>query len=301
MIFLNEKQELRSGWKFAAYVALFYLILVATRVGFSLLHDFNLSPDSVVLNELTLLIPAIGALLMSARFVDHRPLQAFGVGFLPHWRRHLGLGLAMAAGMLAVLVFGCFVLGYVNISWTGRQVPAFALIGTLGLLLVAAFTEELIFRSFALQVLMEGMGMWPAVILMSVLFGLVHMKNPGSSLLATVNTIVAGVLLSLAYVRTRSLWLPYGIHVGWNVGLGFVLGFRLSGLDRPSLWTTGIAGSETILGGDYGPEGGLLATFIFAASAVLVERRRYGSLDSAQTSAGSRDGRDHRNREGDSG
>lgn len=274
MLFLNSKHELRAGWKFAAYLALFFLILVATRIAFSIGGDFNLPADSIALNELTLFIPAAAALLMAARFVDHRPLKAFGVGFLPQWWRDLQLGLAMAAGMLVVLFLGCLVLGYVSISWTGRQAPAVTLIGTLGLLLIAALTEELIFRSFALQVLMEGIGTWPAVIVMSVLFGLGHMNNPGSSALGMVNTIVAGVLLSLAYARTRSLWLPYGIHIGWNVGLGFVLGFRLSGLDLPSLWTTGVAGSDTILGGDYGPEGGLLATFIFAASAVIVERRR---------------------------
>src|SRR5438067_12346462 len=117
------------------------------------------------------------------------------------------------------------------------------------------------------------MGTWPAVLFLSTVFGLVHLNNPNSSLLGTANTMVAGILLSLAYVSARSLWLPYGIHVGWNVGLGFILGFPLSGLDLASLWTTGIAGSDTILGGGYGPEGGLLATFIFASSALIVKKR----------------------------
>src|SRR5206468_12598710 len=103
----------------------------------------------------------------------------------------------------------------------------------------------------------------------------VHSKNPNSSFLSTTNTIVAGILLSLAYVRTRSLWFPYGIHLGWNVGVGFILGFHLSGVDLASIWTTGIAGRDTILGGDYGPEGGLLATFIFASSALFVQRQEY--------------------------
>src|SRR5262245_26055075 len=99
-----------------------------------------------------------------------------------------------------------------------------------------------------------------------------HLNNPNSSILGTLNTILAGILLSLAYVRTRSLWMPYAIHVGWNLGLGFVFGFPLSGVDIASLWTTGMAGSETILGGDYGPEGGLLATFIFATASVIVDK-----------------------------
>ena len=71
--------------------------------------------------------------------------------------------------------------------------------------------------------------------------------------------------------------MPYGIHVAWNVGLGFVFGFPLSGVDIASLWTTGVGGSDLILGGDYGPEGGLLATFAFATAALMVER--YGSVN----------------------
>jgi hypothetical protein len=66
--------------------------------------------------------------------------------------------------------------------------------------------------------------------------------------------------------------MSYGLHIGWNLGLGFVLGFALSGIDIASLWTTDVKGNATILGGSYGPEGGLLATFIFTASAVIVHR-----------------------------
>jgi membrane protease YdiL (CAAX protease family) len=226
----------------------------------------------IALNEIALFVPAMVALWLITRFVDRRPLKAFGVGFLPHWRQHLAYGLFVASGMLAVLVAGCYAFGYVSIHWTGGQVPILTLLGTASVLLLGAATEELLFRGFPLQVLTEGMGTWPAVIVMSAIFGVMHMNNPNSTLLGTANTILAGVLLSIAYVKTRSLWLPFAIHVGWNVGLGFILGFQLSGIDLASLWTTGVAGSDTILGGNYGPEGGLLATFIFAASAVTVQR-----------------------------
>src|SRR6266850_1395384 len=277
-IFLNSNHELRSGWKFATYVVLFLIIWVAAGIGLTTIFvRSNLPEDQLTLlalNEVALLIPAVGALLLAVRFTDRRPLKAFGVGFLPQWRRDLGGGLALAAGMLAVLMAGCYSLGYVRISWTAGQVPVSTLATTLGVLLVAAANEELMFRSFTLRVLMDGLGTWPAVLIMSAIFGLVHLNNPNASLLGTANTILAGILLSLAYVRTGSLWFPYAIHVGWNVGIGFILGFPQSGLDIPSLWTTGIAGRDTILGGDYGPEGGFLATFIFAASAVVVNRSK---------------------------
>jgi membrane protease YdiL (CAAX protease family) len=197
-------------------------------------------------------------------------------------------------GMLALLIAGCKAAGYLSIRWTGAQVSAGTLLSTFGFLLLAALTEELMFRGLPLQLLVDGVGEWPAMIGMSVLFGAVHMNNPGASVLGTFNTIVAGILLSLAYVRTRSLWLPYALHAGWNVGLGFVFGFSLSGVDIASLWTTGVAGSDTILGGAYGPEGGLLATFIFAASTVLVERIKNGPVHSTQTSDGRLIGRNHR-------
>jgi len=278
-IFLNDAQELRSGWKFAVYAVLFLIIWVASGILISMVYVKSNLPESqlmfLCLNEVALLVPAIAAMLVSVRFVDRRPLQVFGVGFLPRWQRDLGLGLALASLMLTTLVAGCYSFGYVSIHWTGTQARGSTLLATFGLILIAAVSEELVFRGFPLQVLVEGMGQWPAVITMSVIFGAMHLNNPNASLLGWVNTVLAGVLLSVAYIRARSLWLPYGIHVGWNIGLGFVFGFPLSGLDLASLWTTGIAGSDTILGGGYGPEGGLLATFIFASSALFVHRQEY--------------------------
>ena len=278
-IFLNDTQELRPGWKFAVYVVLFLIIWVASGLVISMVYARSNLPESQLtflwLNEVALLVPAIAAMLLSVRFVDRRPLKVFGVGFLPHWQRDLGSGLALASLMLTTLVAGCYAFGYVSIHWTGTQAPGSTLLATFGLILIAAVSEELVFRGFPLQVLVEGMGQWPAVITMSVIFGAMHLNNPNASLLGWVNTVLAGVLLSVAYIRARSLWLPYGIHVGWNIGLGFVLGFPLSGLDLASLWTAGIAGSDTILGGGYGPEGGLLATFIFASSALFVQRQEY--------------------------
>src|SRR6267378_5757527 len=124
-IFFNEKQELRSGWKFVVYVVLFLILWVASGVALSMVYARSNLPDNqltfLALNECALLIAAVGSMLLAARFVDRRPLSAFGVGFLPHWRRDLATGLALAAGMRAVLVAGCYAFGYVRIHWTARQ------------------------------------------------------------------------------------------------------------------------------------------------------------------------------------
>jgi membrane protease YdiL (CAAX protease family) len=300
-IFLNSKHELRSGWKLAAYVGFFLIILTGAGLTVSMAVSGRAANGLVqsqvgllALNGITLFVPAVGAMWLTVRFMDHRPLRAFGIGFVPGWQRHFLFGIGVAAGMLSVLIGGCYAFGYVSMHWTGRQVSPGVLLATCGAILLAALNEELVFRGFPLQLLIEGIGEWPAIIAMSALFGALHLNNPNASFLGILNTILAGILMSLAYVRTRSLWMPYAIHAGWNLGLGFVFGFPLSGIDIPSLWTTGTAGSETILGGDYGPEGGLLATFLFATAAVIVER--HGSINRTEARSGSHPGRAHRNR-----
>ena len=101
-----------------------------------------------------------------------------------------------------------------------------------------------------------------AVIPVGVLFGIVHAANPNANPLGIVNTMIWGVLLGCAFLRGHDLWLPIGMHFGWNAVLP-LFGVNLSGLtievtryfykwDLPPLWS----------GGDYGPEGGLLTTIL---------------------------------------
>jgi len=289
--FLNSKNEVRSGWKFGLYVLFFLLLWFATALTIGSIAarytGIQLGDQLAILalNEIALFVPAVGAMWLTVRFVDHRPLRSFGIGFVPRWRHDFLFGLAVAAGMLAIVMGASYAFGYVNMRWTAGQVAAGSLLMTFAVLVLGALNEELVFRGFPLQVLVEGLGQWPAMIALSLLFGIVHLNNPNASLLGVINTVVAGILLSLAYVRTRSLWMPYAIHLGWNGGLGFVFGFALSGLDLASLWTTGTAGSETILGGGYGPEGGLIGTFVFAAAAVIVNR--HGRNHTSEVVAGS--------------
>src|SRR6185436_4454317 len=107
----------------------------------------------------------------------------------------------------------------VHITWSGStsSIPGIAL--TLAALAVSALSEELVFRGYPLQILMKGLGPWGATILISCLFGLIHGNNPGATVFSILGTILAGMTLAIAYLKTRSVWLPFGIHLGWNVGL----------------------------------------------------------------------------------
>jgi len=138
-------------------------------------------------------------------------------------------------------------------------------------LLAAAMVEEVSFRGYPLHRLMEAMGTPGAVAVTSCLFGLAHLSNPHASLWGAVNTAEIGVLLALAYVRTRSLWLPWGIHFGWNLALGLGYGLVVSGYSQFSAAVVGsLQGPHWLTGGDYGIEASVTATAINALATIML-------------------------------
>ncbi|HEX4999531.1 MAG TPA: type II CAAX endopeptidase family protein [Terriglobia bacterium] len=263
--FINESGELRSGWKFLVFTVIFLLLWFITAIILSVV--FRLTPipydflTNLALNALALFFPAIGATLFVARFVDHRPASTF-IGF-ENWPRSLAIGLVIGATLLVVIVAATAIFGGLRIGPGGARWPVW--LATAAILVLAAANEELVFRGYPLQSLARGIGEWPAAMVMSGLFGLLHVGNPHASVIGIMNTIVAGLMLSRAYFKARSIWLPYGIHVAWNTGLGIVLGFSLSGIEVESLLRSSASGSATLTGGPYGPEGGVLCAVTFLA------------------------------------
>jgi membrane protease YdiL (CAAX protease family) len=278
-LFLDSSYELRSGWKFVAYSVLMVILFLVSGLAlgyFIFWFDptFALVPQRdirfIALNILVLFVPSILSLLIMARYVDRVPLSVFGVTIHEGWLRDLVMGMAVAAGMLALTLAGGFVFGEARIEWTASAAALPAISLTLAVLALGAITEELVFRGYPFQIFIKSIGPWGAMLLISSIFGLLHSNNEGATALSTFNTILAGVLLCLSYLKTRSLWLPFGIHLGWNAGLAVVLGYPVSGLDTVSILETRVTGPEAILGGGYGPEDGLLGTVIFFAGAVAV-------------------------------
>jgi hypothetical protein len=191
-------------------------------------------------------------------------------------------GLLIAAGMLVVFGVAAAVTGGLTVEpaahgdgFWGRLIVVVILLG------VSAFSEELVFRGYPMQILMTGVGPLPAIVVMSGLFGLLHYLNPNATWLGTLNVVLAGMLLSLAYLRTRSLWFPFGIHIGWILGLGPIFGFPVSGLTISSIWTSRSVGDAWMTGGEFGPEGGVLGTLAIIVAVIAVQWTR--SVDVSQT------------------
>jgi membrane protease YdiL (CAAX protease family) len=227
----------------------------------------------------------MGALFVMARAVDRVPFAVFGVTLHEHWLRDLGLGLAVAAAMTIVVIGGVFLFGGIQIQWNASADAVPLIVATLLVLAVGAFNEELVFRGYPLQVFLKGIGPWPAMLLISLIFGLLHLDNDGATALSTLNTMIAGIFLSLAYLQTRSIWLPYGIHIGWNVGTAVIVGVPVSGIDTASILKTHLNGPAIITGGEYGPENSILVTIVFVAGAIVIRRLKIGTVSPKVQSA----------------
>lgn len=187
---------------------------------------------------------------------QHQPVKEMGLAIRPGWRREFALGSAIgwagiAACTLMIAIFGGMVVVF-YIGW--RQ---FALIPfDLAILLVASLAEEVAFRGYPFQRLIEATNPFIATLLLSALFALIHAGNPGASAASFLVTMIAGWLLSVAYLRTRALWVGWGVHFAWNASMAVLFGLPLSGLTRfsPVISSTAL-GPTWLTGFDYGPEG----------------------------------------------
>jgi len=150
------------------------------------------------------------------------------------------------------------------------------------LLLCGAVGEELLFHGFGFQVLLREFGTYATVLPVGALFGLLHASNPNASKLGIANTAGFGILFGVAFLRSHDLWLPIGLHFGWNFTLP-LFGVNLSGITiKPTgleiIWKAGPLWS----GGDYGPEASILTSAVLILLAVYLwkvpVRRQYAPV-----------------------
>lgn len=200
-----------------------------------------------------------------------RPLEAMGLSFRAGWQREFGLGAALGWGMLIVSILPTVLVGGLIVSvWTSPR-QWFILLLDLLILAVAALAEEVAFRGYPFQRLVDSIGPIAATLLLSILFGVAHMFNPSANTASVVITIFAGWLLAAAYLRTRALWFSWGWHFAWNVSMGVLFGLPISGITRFSpIIQTNTVGPEWMTGGDYGPEASVVAGIVILAGLVAV-------------------------------
>jgi membrane protease YdiL (CAAX protease family) len=224
---------------------------------------------------------ALGAALLAGwvmlHGVERRPFGALGLPLQRAALRESALGLAAGVAVLGAAVLPVVLTGDVHWVPDGGTPSGYAraVLGALGFLALAAALEEVLFRGYPFQVLVNGVGAWPAAVGASALFAWAHRNNPGVGPLALANISLAGVLLSWAYLRTRSLWFATGVHLGWNWAMAALLDLPVSGLRLETpLYTPVETGADWWTGGDFGPEAGLAASLALLGGTAWVLRSR---------------------------
>ncbi len=212
-------------------------------------------------------IPLLGAALAASAYftrrIERRPLRSLGLRGGAGGLADLGAGALVGLLLIGAVVVALGLAGWV--SWgadTAGGSPLETAMGLAALLLGAAFVEELLFRGYPFQVLERRFGALAAVTVTSLAFGALHGANPNVAALPLLNITFAGVLLGVAYWRTRSLWYVTGIHLGWNWVMA-VSELSVSGLEleMPG-FEPRVTGPALLTGGAFGPEGGLLVTAV---------------------------------------
>jgi membrane protease YdiL (CAAX protease family) len=177
----------------------------------------------------------------------------------------LSRGVLIGAGMFAAVILNISFLGGYHVHGLGSVTGAVAL---LGFMAAAAVTEELLFRGVLFRIIEERTGTWIALLLTGVVFGLLHLLNPDASLWGAIAiAIEAGFMLAACYAATRSLWVPIGLHFGWNFAAGGIFSAVVSGNGQSKgLLDATMSGPALLTGGDFGPEG---SVYTVAAGVVL--------------------------------
>jgi len=281
-VFLDGQGRVRNGWKVFAYFALTFA--VGSLVG--LLAHFVPAARQALRTPWTEFVIFLAAAWICLGF-ERNPLASIGFRLDGRWGRELALGTLGGFGLMAATAAVVFAAG--GFHWTRTPgVGLAALLKGAWLYLAVGFAEETGFRGYAFQRLVRGIGVPGAQVVFALFFALAHWGNPGMSgatrIWATVNIGLAAILLGLAYLRTGSLALPIGIHLGWNWTQGTLFGFGVSGTTEAGWWTPVFHGRPAWLtGGAFGLEASLPCVLVCGA-AILVLARWKGTAPDGEAS-----------------
>jgi uncharacterized protein len=245
--FLNSERRLRSGW----WIAIFFAILAALLVP---LIVFGRDANGEVSIAAQALAVAVASLICQA--LRRRPISELLGKLNWSWPRDALMGGALGAALMAAPALVLLAFGAVSFS-VGSDVVTPLVQGALLFVGVAA-VEELTFRGFVFQRLLDGVGVWPAQIIVGFFFVLTHSSALTAAgplgYLAGLNIFLASLMFGLAFIRTRSLAMPFGLHFAANFVQGSVLGFGVSGGEESGALIPAMRGPAWLTGGDFGLE-----------------------------------------------
>ncbi|HEY8970961.1 MAG TPA: CPBP family intramembrane glutamic endopeptidase [Puia sp.] len=280
----TKNPRIKQGWLRVILFGLGFIIItllisipVAIGLFFSNLDELKADPTHAIASllqgshlwEMVLLefVVSLTTVGLFRTYIDRRSIASLGLqpsGFMQESIIGFFTGPALM-GLLALLLMATGRLQWVDITFD----PSTLFI-SLGMVVLIAFSEELVFRGYVLSNLLDSFSnKWVALLLSALCFAIFHFSGPGITSLAFANLFLAGILLGVNYIYTRNLWFSFFLHLSWNFFLGPILGSHISGISMPTLLVTEIKGDWLVTGGDFGIEGSIINTAL-SLIAILV-------------------------------
>ena len=261
-IFLSpEEPRLRAGWRLLLHILL--MLLFGSILGVIAIALGILDLDSIWGQILNFLI-ITGSVYVARRWLDKRSFESLGLKLDRYTALDIlaGIGITFVQmGVIYVAMLGLGWLTFEGFAWDfdALNVVIRGVVTFFVLFLFVGWNEELLSRGYQLQTIASGLNLFWGVVISSAIFGLLHLGNPNATWVSAVGIFFAGVYLAYGYIRTKQLWLPIGLHIGWNFFEGVVFGFPVSGLSNIyKLIRIRVHGPELWTGGAFGPEAGLI-------------------------------------------
>ncbi len=284
-IFLtHDGSRLRAGWRLLIQTIVSLFIFACFGVPLIFVY-FIFDPESAFSTQITpelLLLSVIAetfaftiSIFLAKRFLDKEPIESLGLKVNPQALFDIFAGIGITFIQMGFIYAVMQSLGWITFegfAWDVDSIPR-VITGTLTFFVIfvlVGWNEELLSRGYHLQTLTSGLNLFWGVMISSAVFGFLHIFNPDSSWSAVLGITLAGFYFAFAYVRTRQLWLPIGLHIGWNFCEGVVFGFPVSGLDIYPLTRIEVVGPELWTGGRFGPEAGLIILPSLVIGGVLI-------------------------------
>jgi membrane protease YdiL (CAAX protease family) len=280
-VFFNEFDRLRSGWRFAVFqlLIIFFGGFLGKGSEFFLARIDEFPGKNFFLFAVPNFIILFFAVFFGwicGRFLEDLPFRALGISFEKNWLKDLSSGFIFGAVSIFLAVLIAALFGGMRLEFdpsAGVIAIAKTLAVSFAVFFIGAAAEEAYFRGYILQTFARAHLAWMAIAFTSALFAFAHFNNPNVSGIAKINTALAGIWFGVAYLKTRNLWFPLGIHFTWNWVQGAILGIPVSGITEITaapLFRETEKGNDLFTGGDYGIEGGIACTIAIIFSIVLI-------------------------------
>jgi len=272
-IFISPAEpRLRAGWRLLIQTILLICLTILIVSLFSLKPIVDLK---IRLREVEELLIFGGSIYLARRFLDKRSFGSLGLKI----DRYAFFDIIAGMGVTFIVIGSMYIVmkafGWIkfeSFAWSSDswQTIASQTLPFLMIFTLIGFNEELLWRGYWLQTIASGRNLFWGLILSSAVFGYFHLSNPNAQWVGAAGDFLIGLFLAYGYACTKQLWLPIGLHIGYNFFDSTVFGFPVSGWNIYSLIRINISGPEIWTGGAFGPEAGLIVLPALALGVIMI-------------------------------